>query len=353
MEVTINGILKFARDNNCSDVHLTVKATPIYRQHGDVIFSEGAPIMTPTMIEDLIYPILDVTAREIFDEGRDVDFSYVTDEGKRNRVNVFRQKGTLAAAFRLLQDELPTLDTLKLPKIITEFCDLHRGLILVTGPTGSGKSTTLAAMINYINKTKRKHIITVEDPIEYEHNHGTCIINQRELGRDVESFSIALRSALREDPDVILVGEMRDLETISAAITAAETGHLVLSTLHTTGAATTVDRMIDVFPQSQQSQIRIQLASVLEGVVSQQLLPTADGKGRRAAIEIMKVTDSVANLIRENKGHQIDSSIQTGSGVGMQSLDIELAKLVNNGEVTYDAAFEKCMVPATFKQYLN
>lgn len=353
MDISINGILKFARDNKCSDVHLTSKATPIYRQHGNVIFSQGAPVMTPTMLEDLLYPLLDVKTRETLDNGSDVDFSYVTNEGKRNRVNVYRQKGSLAAAFRLLQDELPTLDNLHMPKVMTDFCDMPRGLVLVTGPTGSGKSTTLAAMINYINKNKRKHIITIEDPIEYEHNHGSCIINQRELGQDVDSFSTALRSALREDPDVILVGEMRDLDTISAAITAAETGHLVLSTLHTTGAATTVDRMIDVFPQSQQSQVRIQLASVLRGVISQQLVPTIDGKGRRAAIEILNVIDSVSNLIRENKGHQIDSVIQTGSQFGMQSLDVELAKLVNDKQITMLEAIEKCMNEEVLRTYVK
>lgn len=353
MDISINGILKFARDNKCSDVHLTTKATPIYRQHGEVIFSEGAPRLTPTMLEDLLFPIMDVKIREQFDNGEDVDFSYVTDEGKRNRVNVYRQKGAPAAAFRLLQDQLPSLDGLHMPPVMTSFCDLPRGMVLVTGPTGSGKSTTLAAMINYINRTKRKHVITIEDPIEYEHNHGTCMINQRELGNDVATFADALRAALREDPDVILVGEMRDLETISSAITAAETGHLVLSTLHTTGAAPTVDRIIDVFPQSQQNQIRIQLASVLCGVISQQLVPTIDGKGRRAAIEILNVTDSVASLIRENKGHQINSVIQTGSSFGMQSLDIELAKLVNQGIISSDQAFDKCMDKSVLTTYLK
>lgn len=352
MDISIDGILKFARDNGCSDVHLTVKATPIYRQHGNVIFSEGSPTLTPTMIEDLIYPILDVKIREELDSGVDVDFSYVTNEGKRNRVNVYRQKGALAVAFRLLQEELPTLDKLKMPPVMTGFCDLPRGMILVTGPTGSGKSTTLAAMINYINKTKHKHIITIEDPIEYEHNHGNCIVNQRELGTDVDTFASALRSSLREDPDVILVGEMRDLETISAAITAAETGHLVLSTLHTTGAATTVDRMIDVFPQSQQNQVRIQLASVLCGIISQQLVPTSDGQGRIAAVEILNVTDSVSNLIRENKGHQLNSVIQTGSNVGMQSLDIELAKLVKSGTISLDDALEKCLDKETLRTFM-
>ncbi|MEG2428980.1 MAG: type IV pilus twitching motility protein PilT [Oscillospiraceae bacterium] len=353
MDVTINGLLKYARDNGCSDMHITENAPPIVRQHGDLVFLPNAPRMTKSMIEDLIMPILDIRMREVVDQGLDADFSYVTNEGMRNRVNVYRQKGAYAVAFRLLQDAIPTLDLLNMPQIMTDFCDLTRGLVLITGPTGSGKTTTLSAMLDYINCNKRKHIITVEDPIEYVHRHKSCMINQRELGRDVTSFADALRSALREDPDVILVGEMRDLETISAAITAAETGHLVLSTLHTTGAATTVDRMIDVFPQSQQNQIRIQLASVLKGVVSQQLLPTADGQGRVAAMEILNVTDSVANLIRENKGHQIDSSIQTGSKFGMQSLDVQLAKFVNDGTITMETALEKCMDVSVVRSYLT
>lgn len=351
MELSINELLRIARLNGCSDVHFTEGASPVFRLHGRLIFNNNIPPLTDIQLQDLLYPLLGVEARNLIDNGRDADFSYTTDDGKRNRVNVYRQKGCLAAAFRLLQDKTPTFEQLDLPKILADFSDLNRGLVLVTGPTGSGKSTTLAAMTDYINVTKQKHIITIEDPIEYEHHHKASMINQRELGADVTSFADALRSALREDPDVILVGEMRDLETISSAITAAETGHLVLSTLHTTGAATTVDRMIDAFPQSQQNQIRIQLAAVLKGVVSQQLVPTADGKGRVAAMEILKVNDSIANLIRENKGHQINSAIQTGSRDGMQSLDIELAKLVNLGTITMDAAIEKCMDYSVFKTY--
>lgn len=353
MDLSIDALLKFARENGCSDVHLTTDAEPVFRQHGKLVFVPGFPKLTKNDVEDLIFPVLSDTMKTVLESGQDADFSYETNEGKRNRVNVYRQKGNLAAAFRLLQDVTPTFEQLSFPKILTDFSDLDRGLILVTGPTGSGKSTTLAAMTDYINVNKSKHIITVEDPIEYVHHHKSCMINQREIGRDVESFASALRSSLREDPDVILVGEMRDLETISAAITAAETGHLVFSTLHTTGAATTVDRMIDVFPQSQQNQIRIQLAAVLKGVVSQTLIRTADGEGRIAVQEILNVTDSVAALIRENKGHQIDSVIQTGSKDGMQSLDIELAKLVNLGRIRIEDAVEKCMDYSTFKTYLT
>lgn len=353
MDFTINQLLKFARDNGCSDLHFTEEAPPVFRQHGNLVFAPNFPKMTKSMLEDLILPLLDIKLREILDDGGDVDFSYDTDEGKRNRVNVYRQKGGLAAAFRLLQDNIPNIEQLRLPPIISEFCELSRGMVLITGPTGSGKSTTLAAMIDYINKKYNKHVITIEDPIEYVHKHGSCMLNQRELGRDVDSFANALRSALREDPDVILVGEMRDLETISAAITAAETGHLVLSTLHTTGAANTVDRMIDVFPQTQQNQIRIQLASVLKGVVSQLLIPTADNMGRIAAVEVLKVNDGVASLIRENKGHQIDSAIQTGSKEGMQSLDVELAKLVNSGIINMSDAIEKCADYTVLQSYLT
>ncbi|WMJ22104.1 type IV pilus twitching motility protein PilT [Paludicola sp. MB14-C6] len=353
MNFTVNELLKFARENDCSDLHFTEGAPPVFRQHGALLFAPEYPKMTKMMLEDLILPLLDVKTREILDEGGDVDFSFDTNEGKRNRVNVYRQKGGLAAAFRLLQEDIPNLEQLHLPNIILEFCELSRGMVLITGPTGSGKSTTLAAMIDYINKNYKKHIITIEDPIEYIHYHGKCMINQRELGRDVDSFANALRSALREDPDVILVGEMRDLETISAAITAAETGHLVLSTLHTTGAANTVDRMIDVFPQTQQNQIRIQLSAVLKGVVSQLLIPTADHKSRIPAVEVLKVTDAVASLIRENKGHQVDSAIQTGAKEGMQSLDVELAKLVNEGVIDITDAIEKCADYTVLHSYLT
>lgn len=356
MDLSINGMLKYARENGCSDVHLTADAPPVFRQHGKLLFIANYPKLSPADIENLILPILsnmDVTTANHINIGIDHDFSYVTDEGKRNRVNVYHQKGSYAVAFRLLQDNIPTLESLSMPKVMTDFCDLPRGLVLVTGPTGSGKTTTLSAMIDYVNTNKQKHIITIEDPIEYVHNHKKCMVNQRELGQDTDSFANALRSSLREDPDVILVGEMRDLDTISAAITAAETGHLVLSTLHTTGASTTVDRMIDVFPQSQQNQIRVQLASVLKGVISQQLIPTMDGMGRIAAIEILKVTDSVANLIRENKGHQIDSSIQTGANSGMQSLDVELARFVNQGIISMEEAIDKCMDYSVLKSYLS
>lgn len=351
MELSINYLLKIARANGCSDVHFTTKAPPALRLHGQMIFNSNIPPLSKEDMENLILPILTREQKDIVDSGGDVDFSFTSDQGKRHRVNVYHQKGCLAAAFRLLQDITPTFEQLNLPKILADFSDLNRGLILVTGPTGSGKSTTLAAMTDYINTTKHKHIITIEDPIEYEHNHKSSMINQRELGLDVDTFGNALRSCLREDPDVILVGEMRDLDTIGAAITAAETGHLVLSTLHTTGAATTVDRMIDVFPQGQQNQIRTQLASVLKGVVSQQLIPTADGQGRVAAIEILSVTDSIANLIRENKVHQINSAIQTGTKDGMQSLDVELAKLVNTGTIRMEDAIEKCMDYTVFQSY--
>lgn len=348
---TINELLREARINDCSDMHLTADAPPIFRKDGKILFSNYQKLSSEE-VRSLIMPLLsDKQKMDLLNES-DVDFSYVTDEGKRNRVNIYRQKGAIAGAFRLLKDEIPSMEDLRLPPVLQEFCELDRGLVVVTGPTGSGKSTTLASMIGYINRTKKKHIITIEDPIEYVHTHGSCMVNQRELGADVGGFAEALRSSLREDPDVILVGEMRDLDTISAAITAAETGHLVLSTLHTTGASTTVDRIIDVFPQGQQQQIRTQLAAVLKAVISQQLLPKKRG-GRVAAIEVLNVTDSIANLIRENKGHQIDSAIQTGKVNGMQSLDVELAKLVNADIISMEEALEKCMDYQTFNSYVS
>lgn len=351
MELSVEYLLKLARSNGCSDVHFTTKAPPVLRLHGELVFNTNIPPLKQEDMENLIYPILNPQQREIVENGGDVDLSYSSEDGNRHRVNIYHQKGCLAAAFRLLQDKIPSFEQLKLPKMMEEFSKLSRGLVIVTGPTGSGKSTTLAAMTDYINTNMKKHIITIEDPIEYEHNHKKSMINQRELGLDVDTFSNALRSSLREDPDVILVGEMRDLETIRLAITAAETGHLVLSTLHTTGASTTVDRMIDVFPENQQNQIRTQLSTVLKGVVSQLLIPTADGKGRIAALEVLNVTDSIASLIRENKGHQMDSVIQTSSKDGMQSLDVELARMVNSGIIKIEDAIDKCMDYDVFKTY--
>lgn len=352
IKVTINELLAQARLSGCSDVHITLNAPPIFRQNSRLFFTDYEKL-TKQDIDYLINPLLNDKINTSIKSGEDADFAYTTPDGLRHRVNLYRQKGAFAAAFRLLNDTIPTLQSLGLPAAVEDFCKLDRGLVLVTGPTGSGKSTTLASMIDYINNSYNKHIITIEDPIEYVHSHRKCMVNQRELGEDIGSFSDAVRSALREDPDVILVGEMRDLATISAAVTAAETGHLVFSTLHTTGAATTIDRIIDIFPQGQQSQMRIQLAMVLKGIVSQQLLPKSDKTGRVAAVELLKVTDSIANLIRENKAHQINSMIQTGAVHGMQSLDADLARLVNNNIVDLTVAQEKCVDKTTFNNFLS
>jgi len=329
-----------AREQRTSDIHITADRNPLFRIDGTLRETEYALSLDEK--RQLILSLLTQKQREIVESGGDVDMCYEIDgAGLRHRVNVFHQQKKLACVIRILNDNIPTFEELKLPEVLRSLADEPRGLILVTGPTGSGKSTTLAAMVDYINTHKACHILTVEDPVEYVYKQKKALIHQRDVGTDVDSFAGALRSAMREDPDVILVGEMRDFETISAAITAAETGHLVLSTLHTTGAAMTIDRIIDVFPPHSQQQIRTQLASVLKGVVTQTLLPKAMGKGRVAAFEIMLGTDAICNLIRENKCHQINSSIQTGSRQGMVLLDTYLANLVREGAVTMEAALEK------------
>lgn len=333
----LDELLDLARSRGCSDLHFTRDLPPICRLHGNLQPLPGFDILDEGDIVDLLHQMGRVQ------EGmQDQDFCYVTGNGMRHRVNLFRQQGCPAAAIRLLADTIPSMESLGLPPVMEEVTMLPKGLVLVTGPTGSGKSTTLASMIDRINTTRACHILTLEDPVEYLHTHKRCMVNQREVDRDVVSFGSALRSALREDPDVILVGEMRDLETIAAAITAAETGHLVLSTLHTTGAASTVDRIIDVFEPYQQQQIRTQLASVLRAVISQQLVPTADRKGRVAALEIMLATDAISNMIREAKTHQIATVLQTNAKAGMQSLDSHLAELVRAGRVDLADAQSKC-----------
>ena len=341
----LDELLSRARGLGCSDVHLTRGLPPIARLHGSLMPLREAGLLGEEAIGDLIAQ-LGVGARGMEDQ----DFAYVSADGFRHRVNLYRQQDSPAVAIRLLAAGIPTLEELRLPPVMADIASLPQGLVLVTGPTGSGKSTTLAAMIDRINTTRSCHILTLEDPIEYLHTHKKCMVNQREIGRDAASFGAALRSALREDPDVILVGEMRDLETIAAAITAAETGHLVLSTLHTTGAASTVDRIIDVFEPYQQQQIRTQLSGVLRAVVSQQLVPTAGHHGRVAALEIMIATDAIANMIREAKTHQIPTALQTGAKVGMQSLDSHLATLVRSGQVDMADALQKCMDAAMLQR---
>lgn len=319
-------ILKIAIDAGASDVHLTVASPPIMRVNGKLL-KIGEEKLLPEDSMTIIKEILTEKQIEAFEERGELDFSYSNPGLGRFRVNIYKQRGSYSMALRVVALTIPSMESLGLPLILKELAKKQRGLILVTGPTGSGKSTTLAAMIDHMNKTRNEHIITIEDPIEYLHKHEMSVVNQREIGHDSQSFANALRAALRQDPDVILVGEMRDLETISTAITAAETGHLVLSTLHTIGAAKTVDRIIDVFPPHQQQQVRIQLASVIEAVISQQILPKADGTGRVAAFEIMIANAAVRNLIREGKTHQIQTVIQTGSTVGMLTMDASLLDL--------------------------
>jgi len=335
----INELLSIARAQRTSDVHITADRNPLFRIDGSL--HETEYVFSIEQKRALILSLLTDKQRRRVEEGQDVDTSYETENGMRHRVNVFHQQQRLATAVRLLNDKIPTFEELGLPEVLRTLADEPRGLILVTGPTGSGKSTSLAAMVDYVNTRRACHILTIEDPVEYVYKQKKALIHQRNVGEDVESFSSALRSAMREDPDVILVGEMRDFETISAAITAAETGHLVLSTLHTTGAAMTVDRIIDVFPPHSQHQIRTQLAGVLKGVITQTLIPKASGTGRVAAFEIMTGTDAVSTMIREGKGHQLNSVIQTGMRQGMVLLDDYLMNLVRGGIITQNAALEK------------
>jgi twitching motility protein PilT len=354
MNDTIKDLLLKALEMKASDLHITTSLPPIYRVNGNLIPLEGAEPLTPEDTERLISQLL---LRESFEkrlaEKGEVDFSYVITGINRFRVNVFRQRQTLAAAIRVLMPEAPSIDQLGLPEVFKPLALKPRGLILVTGPTGSGKSTTLAAMVKHINSSRKCHILTIEDPIEYLHKHQNSIINQREVGDDTLNFANALRSALREDPDVILVGEMRDLETITTALTAAETGHLVLSTLHTSTAAQTIDRAIDVFPPHQQQQVRIQLAAVLQGIICQQLLPRLDGSGRIATLEILVTNDAIRNMIRESKTHQIDTVIQTGLKAGMTPMDLDLANLVKRKLVSLEEATNRCVNPELFKKYLS
>lgn len=319
-------ILELAIKSGASDVHLTVASPPIIRVNGR-LKRLGEEKLTPEDAMRIIKEVLTPEQIEAFEAKGELDISYSNPGFGRFRVNVYKQRGSYSMALRVVALNIPSMDALRLPLVLKELATKQRGLILVTGPTGSGKSTTLAAMIDHMNQTRNEHIITIEDPIEYLHKHQLSIVNQREIGHDSHSFANALRAALRQDPDIILVGEMRDLETIGTAITAAETGHLVMSTLHTIGAAKTVDRIIDVFPPHQQQQVRVQLASVIEAVISQQILPKADGTGRVAAFEIMVANAAIRNLIREGKTHQIQNVIQTGSNQGMQTMDASLLEL--------------------------
>ncbi|HSD55738.1 MAG TPA: type IV pilus twitching motility protein PilT [Candidatus Saccharimonadales bacterium] len=320
-----------------SDLHLQVGLPPMLRVDGALLPVAGTDVLTDEAVETLIFAILDEDQKQILLKDKEFDFSFAFGDLGRFRVNAFHERGNLAAALRLIPNEILTIEQLGLPPIINKFADYPRGLVLVTGPTGSGKSTTLAAMLHKINMERGEHIITIEDPIEYTHRSKKSVVVQREVHYDTYSFSAALRSALREDPDVVLIGEMRDLETIASAITIAETGHLVFATLHTNSAAQSIDRMIDVFPPHQQPQIRSQLSNILMAVCSQRLVP-AIGGGRIAAAEVLVATPAVRNIIREGKTHQLEAVIQTGAEFGMQSMDKTLVQLVHNGTVSYDEA---------------
>lgn len=349
--VSLLDLVNYGRENKCSDIHLSQGLPPVFRKNGKLFRSNFNHNKKET--ENWIFSMLNLQQKEKLDAFEDIDFCHVTPEGSRQRVNIYRQQGNYAAAIRLLNDVIPSIEELRLPPIIKQLADAPRGLVLVTGPTGSGKSTTLASMIDYINTTRASHILTIEDPIEYKHNHKKGIVHQREVGLDVPSFETALRSSLREDPDVILVGEMRDYETISAAVTAAETGHLVLSTLHTIGAANTIDRIIDVFPAHSQQQIRAQLSCTIKGVVTQQLVPLADGTGQMAAVEVLVGTDAVLNLIRERKTHQLTSVMQTGGRDGMKTLNADLVQLVREEKITFETGFEWATDKHEFNQYFG
>ncbi|MEG6615866.1 type IV pilus twitching motility protein PilT [Peptococcaceae bacterium 1198_IL3148] len=361
----IDELLTLAMKNQVSDVHITVGVAPIFRLNGILMPLDGLEManmlgldtnsvakLSPEDTEQLAKQIMNQHQYKKFIETGDIDFPYEIPGGGRFRVNAFKQRGSAALAIRLINADILSFQQLGLPDTLAHLCQKPRGLVLVTGPTGSGKSTTLATMIDYINNHYCQHIITLEDPIEYVHTHKRSIVNQREVGRDTKGFAHALRSAMREDPDVILVGEMRDLETISIAITAAETGHLVFGTLHTSSAAQTIDRIIDVFPPHQQPQIRAQLANTVLGVLAQQLIPRIDKPGRVAALEVMVATPAIRNLIREGKTYQIISQIQTGAKHGMQSLDACLRQLAINQIISREEAINRAADPGSLEKML-
>jgi len=352
MELDFAQVLMQVVEQDASDLHLTAGAAPMLRKRGS-LSALDYPKLTPQVVREIVYSILTNDQRQRLETDWQLDFAYSIPGMARFRVNAFFQRDSIGAAFRLIPRDMPALDSLGLPPILRDFTRKPRGFVLVTGPTGSGKSTTLAAMIDLINDSRHEHIMTVEDPIEFLHRHKSCIVNQREVGADAQSFAMALKAALRQDPDVILVGEMRDLETISTALTAAETGHLVFATLHTQDTAQTVDRIVDVFPPEQQQQVRVQLSVALQGIVTQQLLPTADGRGRCAATEILVPTSAVRNLIREGKTHQIYSTLQTGASHGMQTMDAALVELVHAGKITRELAESRSSAPEELRRLMG
>lgn len=342
-------MILMARQMGTSDIHISEGRPLVFRINGAL---QDAPMQPGEETKDLILSLLNDEKKSVLASGHDLDFALQTSDGNRQRINVFRYQGNLAATIRLLNNHIPSLEELMLPSILEQLANEPRGLILVTGPTGSGKSTTLAAMIDYINRNRAEHILTIEDPIEYVYQAKQSLIHQREVGEDVTSFAAALRSALREDPDVILVGEMRDYETIAAALTAAETGHLVLSTLHTTGAAQTIDRIIDACPAESQNQVRTQLAGIMKGVITQCLIPNVTQTGRIAATEVMVGTDAALNLIRENKCHQMNTIMQSGAIHGMHTLNGDLCRLVQQNKITRENAMKYSNDKKDLQQYL-
>ncbi|MCW5939769.1 MAG: type IV pilus twitching motility protein PilT [Fimbriimonadaceae bacterium] len=351
-DLHIDELLHVVVDRNCSDLHISSGVEPVIREDG-ALKRLNYEKFTPQQTQRMLYEIVSDEQIQRFETTLELDFSYQLPRRARFRVNLYRDRGAVAAAFRLISSRIPTCKELNLPPILEQLTERPRGLILVTGPTGSGKSTSLAAMINFINMNSAVHIITIEDPIEYLHPHKLSVINQRELGSDTKSFSNALRACLREDPDVLLVGEMRDTETIALAITAAETGHLVFATLHTNNAAESIDRIIDVFPPGQQEQIRVQLSNNIVAIVAQQLLPRASGPGRVPANEIMIASPAIRNLIREGKTHQIPSMIQTSAGMGMVSMDQCLRDLYMKGVITLEEALTRCQNIEELKKMIN
>ena len=352
MEFDFADMLMEVMERHASDLHLTAGSPPMIRQHGK-LHALDYPKLTPQTTREVVYSILTNDQRQRLETDWQIDLAYSIPGKARFRVNAYFQRASLSAAFRLIPSEMPHLADLGLPAALQDFTKKPRGFVLVTGPTGSGKSTTLAAMLDLINEHRQEHILTIEDPIEFLHRHKKCIVNQRELGADAQSFALGLKAALRQDPDVILVGEMRDLETISTALTAAETGHLVFATLHTQDTAQTVDRVVDVFPPGQQQQVRVQLSVALQGIVTQQLLPSADGRGRVAATEVLVPTPAVRNLIREGKTHQIYSALQTGGQFGMRTMDTSLAELVRAQKITRELAEARSSTPEELRRLMS
>ncbi len=349
-ELTIDDLLRLIVEKDGSDLHLTVGSPPMLRLQGK-LWPTDVPVLTAKETRRLIYQFLNNDQRERFEKDLELDISYELEGVARYRCNIFLTRLGLGGVFRVIPTKIKTLADLKLPSVLGDLARRNKGLILVTGPTGSGKSTTLAAMVDQVNNERQDHILTIEDPIEFVHQHKACLVNQREIGPNTKSFANALRSALREDPDIILVGEMRDYETISLAVTAAETGHLVFATLHTPSAAQSVDRIVDVFPAHQQDQIRTQLADALQGIIAQQLIPTIDGMSRAVALEILINTPAVANLIRDNKTFQLPSIMQTSKQMGMQTMDQALMDLVKSRRISPQEAYRRAFDKKAFEQY--